>query len=87
MQGARQLRIDVLALSFSAYASRREMVDALRQLQDQLPAVVEIWVGGAAAALHGKALPEGLRLMRRASDVSLQVQAWRARQGAAPAGP
>ena len=85
VQAARQLRIDVVALSFSAYASRREMVDALRQLQDQLPAGVDIWVGGAAAAMHAKALPEGLRLMHRASDVSLQVRAWRARLAASAA--
>lgn len=76
---ARQLRIDVLALSFSAHASRRDVLENLRQLLDQLPAGTEVWVGGAAAAAHSRALPEGVVLMRQPGDVSLQVQAWRQR--------
>ena len=86
VQAARQLRIDVLALSFSAYAPRREMLENLRQLQELLPDGVEIWVGGAAASLHSKALPEGLTLMRQASDVSLQVRRWRQHPAAAGLG-
>lgn len=76
---ARQLRIDVLALSFSAHASRRDVLENLRQLLDQLPAGTEVWVGGAAAAAHSRALPEGVVLMRQPGDVSQQVQAWRQR--------
>lgn len=77
---ARQLQIDVLALSFSSYASRRDVGDALQQLATQLPAGVAIWVGGAASALNSRSLPERVQVLRRASDVSAQVQAWR--QGA-----
>lgn len=79
---ARQLRIEVLALSFSAYASRRDLIDSLQQLRDQLPDDLQIWVGGAAAAQHARALPKGVMLMRRPADVSLQVRAWR--HGQAP---
>lgn len=75
----RQLRIDVLALSFSAYASRRDVQENLRQLRDQLPEGVEVWVGGAAAAAHRRALPEGVALMRQPGDVSAQVTRWRER--------
>lgn len=82
-QAARQLRIDVLALSFSAYAARREMQENLRQLQDLLPDGVEVWVGGSAAALHSKALPMGLFIMHQASDVSTQVRRWRDRHAGA----
>ena len=81
-QAVRQLQIDVLALSFSAYASRRDLLDGLQQLIDQLPSGVEIWVGGAAAATHAKALPQGVALMRHPADVSLQVKAWRERHKA-----
>lgn len=81
-QAVRQLQIDVLALSFSAYASRRDLLDGLQQLIDQLPSGVEIWVGGAAAATHAKALPQGVVLMRQPADVSLQVRAWRERHKA-----
>lgn len=77
---ARQLRIDVLALSFSAYASRRDVLENLRQLLDQLPDGTEVWVGGAAASAYSRALPEGVVLMRRPGEVSQQVDAWRQRQ-------
>lgn len=80
VQAVRQLRIDVLALSFSAYAARRDMLENLRQLRDQLPEGVELWVGGAAAALHTKSLPKGVTVMHQACDVSTQVRAWRQRQ-------
>lgn len=76
----RQLRIDVLALSFSAHASRRDVHDSLQQLVEQLPASVEIWVGGAAVALHRRGMPDGVVVLRRASEVGLQVQAWRMRR-------
>ncbi len=75
----RQLRIDVLALSFSAYASRRDVQDRLQQLLDRLPEGVEVWVGGAAAATHSRVLPEAAVLMRQPGDVSAQVQRWRER--------
>lgn len=76
---SRQLQVDVVALSFSAHASRREVLDSLRQLAEQLPWEVEVWAGGAAAVLHSKAMPENVRVLRRASEVGLQVGAWRAR--------
>lgn len=77
---ASQLRIDVLALSYSVNAARRDVQSSLQQLVDQLPAGVEIWVGGGAAALRGRSLPEGVTVLRRASEVSERVQAWRERQ-------
>ena len=40
-QAVRQLQIDVLALSFSAYASRRDLLDGLQQLIDQLTASMD----------------------------------------------
>lgn len=85
VQAVRQLQIDVLALSFSAYASRRDVLENLQQLREQLPAGAGIWAGGAAAASHSRALPEGVVLMRQPGDVSLQVAAWRQRH-ASPIG-
>ncbi len=79
VQAVRQLHIDVLALSYSAYASRRDVLDSLQQLRDQLAPDCEIWVGGAAAAAHNKALPEGVALMRHPGDASAQVRDWRQR--------
>ena len=80
VQAVRQLRIDVLALSFSAYAARRDVLESLQQLADQLPEGVDIWVGGAAAAACSRALPDGVVLMQQPGDVSTRVQEWRERQ-------
>jgi MerR family transcriptional regulator, light-induced transcriptional regulator len=80
VEAVRQLRIDVLALSFSAHATRRDMVESLQQLVNQLPSGVEIWVGGAAAALHGRGIPGGVHVVRHANDVPLLVRSWRQRQ-------
>jgi methylmalonyl-CoA mutase cobalamin-binding subunit len=77
----RQLDIDVVALSFSGHASRREVEDSLMQLVEQLPPRTEVWVGGAAALTHRKGLPDRVLVMRRANDVVMQVSAWRMRHG------
>ena len=77
VQAARQLRIDVLALSFSAHAARRDLADALHQLHQQLPQQVEIWAGGAGAALHKRFLPAAVKHINRASDLAGQIHRWR----------
>lgn len=82
VSASRQLGVDVVALSFSAHASRREVLDSLRQLADQLPEGVEVWVGGAAAVLYRKVMPPPVRVLGRASDVTAQVAAWRTRHSA-----
>jgi len=74
---ARQLQVDIVALSFSANATRREITDSLQQLIDQLPPSVEVWAGGASVAMHWRSLPQGACLLRRASDVGQQVARWR----------
>ena len=85
VQAVRRLQIDVLALSFSAYASRRDVLESLQQLLEQLPAHVEVWAGGAGAAAYSRALPESVRLLRSPHEVSQQVADWRQRQATQPA--
>jgi len=82
LQATRRLQIDVLALSFSAYASRRNLLESLQQLLDQLPPHVEVWVGGTAAYVNRSSLPDRVVLLHKAGDVSMQVQSWRHRQTA-----
>lgn len=77
VQAVKSLQIDVLALSFSAYASRKDVLDNLLQLSEQLPQQTEIWAGGAASSASSHLLPQRVRLMRQAVDASLQVQRWR----------
>lgn len=84
-QAAIQLQTDIVALSFSAHASKRDVNDSLSQLKELLPPSIELWVGGAALALQRKGLPTGVVIMKRASDVGLQVAGWRHRQGQKPA--
>lgn len=80
-QAAVQLGVDIVALSFSAHASKRDVSDSLSQLSDLLPDSVELWVGGAALALQRKGLPSHVLTIKRASDISLQVAGWRLRHG------
>ena len=81
LQAIAHMQIDVLALSFSAYASRNDVLSSLQQLVDGVPAGVEIWAGGSAPALHGRSVPEGVIVISKALDVSHQVHEWRARHG------
>ncbi len=74
-----KLRIDALALSFSAHASRRVVADSLDQLVAQLPEQVEIWVGGAGAVQHSRFLPQRVSVVRTASEVASRVHDWRLR--------
>jgi DNA-binding transcriptional MerR regulator/methylmalonyl-CoA mutase cobalamin-binding subunit len=83
----RQLRIDVLALSYSAYTTRRDLQDSLQQLTAQLPEGVEIWVGGVAASQHRRTIPAPVTVLRQSSDVAARVQGWKARAAAQAAAP
>lgn len=84
VEAALRLKIDVVALSFSAHAARRDLGDGLMQLMSQLPAEVEVWAGGAGAVLHGRFAPSSVQLLSRAGDLPLQIRRWR--DGRAEAG-
>lgn len=77
LQAIKKLQIDVLALSFSPYASRKDVIENLQMLREQLPNSVEIWVGGTAALRYSRFLPEGVLILGKASDVSEQLAIWR----------
>lgn len=73
-----RLAVDVVGLSYSAYANRRDIVDDVVQLRSSLPSGVALWVGGAGAQRLGHALPPGVVVLAQAADVGQQVHAWRA---------
>ena len=79
LQAIEHMQIDVLALSFSAYASRNDVLSSLQQLVDGVPAGVEVWVGGSATALQGRSLPEGVVVISKAREVAANVRDWRVR--------
>jgi MerR family transcriptional regulator, light-induced transcriptional regulator len=87
LQAIEHMNIDVLALSFSAYASRNDVISSLQQLIDGVPAGVEIWAGGSATALQGRSVPEGITVISRARDVAEHVNAWRTRHHTDPQSP
>jgi DNA-binding transcriptional MerR regulator len=87
LQAIEHMNIDVLALSFSAYASRNDVISSLQQLIDGVPAGVEIWAGGSATALQSRSVPEGITVISRARDVAEHVNAWRTRHNTDPQSP
>lgn len=79
LQAIEHMHIDVLALSFSAYASRNDVLSSLQQLLDGVPAGVEIWAGGSATALQGRSVPDGITVISKARDLAEHVRGWRLR--------
>lgn len=74
---ARRLKIDVLALSFSSYSSRRDVQENLKLLVEKMPSKVAIWVGGAGASALKGLLPEDVLLLDAPAEVEVQVKVWR----------
>lgn len=76
--------VDVVALSFTAVQNPRDVLIALGQLRERLPASVEIWAGGQSPALYRQ--PRGPRAepapafwpMGQLDDITAGVARWRA---------
>ena len=77
VDAARELAVDAVALSFSAHCPRRDVLDSLAQLRQQLPLRVAIWAGGSSPALRHKALAGQVKVARQAADLARLVQEWR----------
>ena len=74
-------RSDVLVLSFSSVPAQAQVLDALTELRERLPAGVEIWAGGSSPAL--KRAPAGVRVVRALAALADAVADWRARHSPA----
>lgn len=79
VQAVQHLDIDVVALSYSAFAAKQDVLKSLAQLRQQLPAHVEIWAGGAGVPAAKKVGLDGVAVMGRPSHVSLEITSWRTR--------
>ncbi len=75
-------RSDVLVLSFSGVPTQTQVLDALAELRDKLPAHVALWAGGSSPALK-RSVP-GVQLTRALGSLAEAVAAWR---GAHPPPP
>ena len=69
-------RAQVVALSFSAAFAQRQVPAVLTQLRAQLPADVELWVGGAGAARVTSG--DGVRVLPTLADTVDALHDWRA---------
>lgn len=80
VEAARCQRADIVALSFSSYASHALVDEGLAALLPLLPAPTELWAGGSAAALRRLAArrPAPLRLVTELSDLAPELARWRA---------
>jgi DNA-binding transcriptional MerR regulator/methylmalonyl-CoA mutase cobalamin-binding subunit len=81
LRAAEANRADVLALSFTACLSSKQVHGALADLRLKLPADVELWVGGSSPALRRHSLP-GVTAMQLISDVPPALQRWRTQHAA-----
>jgi DNA-binding transcriptional MerR regulator/methylmalonyl-CoA mutase cobalamin-binding subunit len=83
VQALRARRSDVLALSFSSFASAALLSDSLDYLARHGPQETPIWVGGRAAALPRlvSRWPGRVRHLAALEDVGAAVQAWRQSEG------
>ena len=77
VEAAQHMQIDLVALSISSHAAVREVQGQLRQLRQQLPETIELWVGGTSAALRSKHLPAGVLPLISAKDITAHIAAWR----------
>uniref|UniRef100_UPI002FE33EB8 MerR family transcriptional regulator n=1 Tax=Tepidimonas sp. TaxID=2002775 RepID=UPI002FE33EB8 len=81
---ARRTQADIVGVSFSVHASRRDVLDAVTALRVRLPPTVPLWVGGGGAQRPLRRPPAGVLVLRRAADVATHVLRWREQHGHAP---
>lgn len=83
IDAAQRTSADVVALSYSVYAGRRDVVDTVTQLRERLADRVELWIGGASAQRHLRRPPPGVVVLNRAADAAAQIRLWRQHRGLA----
>jgi methylmalonyl-CoA mutase cobalamin-binding subunit len=77
LASATHYRVDIVALSISPYAAAREVGEQLERLRDQLPAGVELWIGGGWTQGARRRLPAGVQRVLSAAQVGAGVARWR----------
>jgi MerR family transcriptional regulator, light-induced transcriptional regulator len=80
IRAAQACEVDVLALSFSAYAQPQLITDALPELRQKLPSHIELWAGGSHPLLQRRP-PDGVTVLSDMPGLTDIVADWRARHG------
>lgn len=78
LASATRYRADIVALSISLHAPAREVGEQLLRLREQLPAEVELWIGGGWTDAGRRRLPAGVQRVSNAAQVSAGLARWRA---------
>ncbi len=73
---ARMQKADIVALSFSNAINTASAMEGIAAVRGQLPAGVELWVGGECAALE-RYPPEGVTRIRLLTEIGPALMRWR----------
>jgi MerR family transcriptional regulator, light-induced transcriptional regulator len=76
VQAATRQKVDIVALSFSLAMNRQQVQDGLRELRHQLHPSIEIWAGGASAALNRR-VADGVLCTQSLDAIVSEVKRWR----------
>ena len=74
---AKVQRIDIVALSFSAYCAGRSVISGLQLLRDTLPPHIEIWAGGTSPVL-ARVPVANVHVFHSLASIADAVEGWRA---------
>lgn len=69
--------IDIVALGFTGCNGPNAALNGLAELRAQLPTEIDLWAGGAVAALRRRAV-DGVRILPELADVQIELRRWRA---------
>lgn len=70
---------DIVALGFTGCNGPNATLNGLDELRTRLPHHVELWAGGAVAALRRRAV-DGVRVLTELHDIHAELRRWRAMQ-------
>jgi methylmalonyl-CoA mutase cobalamin-binding subunit len=76
---ARSQRVDIVALSFTPVVNPNQVVEGLAELRAQLPAEIEIWVGGSAPVLRRRP-PHDVQVLESLAGITEALGGWRQRR-------
>lgn len=77
--GAKALKADVVALSFTGCMNPNQVVDGLTELRSKLPPQVALWAGGSAPVLHRRRV-EGVTPIATLAGIPPALRDWRLAQ-------
>lgn len=78
VMAARAHAADIVALSFSPCMNGTQVIEGLAELQNSLPAGIDVWAGGSHPVMSRRTLP-GVVVLRQLTEIESAVDGWRSR--------